>query len=231
MSGCVLIFGGTGQLGSVVVEKYVEAKWTVISVDLRKSDKTPHGIEIKGDGSKEDAELVVQKVKELNVQLDVVVSVAGGFLMGNIKDSAIFAQVERMFAFNVKSSVAAGHVAAQCLKEGGLLVLTGAHSALSPTPGLIAYGISKVATHHLVHSLAAPDSGLPKGTTVTAMLPVMLDTVQNRTDMPNANFDDWTPLEDVAQVLLRWSNGDQRPESGSLMQLNTKNKQTEFVKL
>jgi hypothetical protein len=79
--------------------------------------------------------------------LDAVVSVAGGFLMGSIKNETIFAETERMLAFNLKSAIAASFVAANCLKEGGLLVLTGADSALKPTPTMIAYGKQSITTY------------------------------------------------------------------------------------
>jgi len=62
-----------------------------------------------------------------------------------------------MFEFNVQSSVAAAHIAANSLKEGGLLVLTGADAAIGPTPLMIAYGITKARPPlfaPLLHNLA-----------------------------------------------------------------------------
>ena len=57
----------------------------------------------------------------------------------------------------------------------------------------------------------------------------MLDTPMNRKDMPNANFDDWTPLETVASTLVNWGNGKDRPSNGAMVQLKTQNKKTELV--
>ncbi len=151
--------------------------------------------------------------------------------MGNIKSENIFIDTEKMLAFNLRSAISCSFVASHCLKEGGLLVLTGAAGALKPTPTLLAYGVSKAATHQLVASLACPDSGLPKGCSVVAILPIMLDTPQNRKDMPTANFDNWTPLETVAEVFLNWSSGKDRPANGAMIQLKTENKKTEFLSL
>lgn len=61
---------------------------------------------------------------------------------------------------NIRSALGASHVASKLLKENGLLVLTGASAALNATPGMIAYGITKAATHHLIKSLAV-EGGLP----------------------------------------------------------------------
>ena len=83
--------------------------------------------------------------------------------METINDPVVFSHVEKMISFNVRSAIAASFIASHTLKPGGLLVLTGANGAYnSPTPIMIAYGISKAATHQLVSSLAQPGSGLPK---------------------------------------------------------------------
>jgi dihydropteridine reductase len=99
---------------------------------------------------------------------------------------------------------------------------------------MVGYGVSKAACHHLVSTLAHPDSGLPKnGTyiayyhdfnlvfkvTVTAIMPVTLDTPANRAAMPNADFTNWTPLETVAQLLLDWANGKNAPKNGALINI------------
>merc|ERR1712130_666776 len=111
-------------------------------------------------------------------------------------------------------------------KENGLLVLTGAAAATGPTPGMIAYGVTKAATHHLISSLA--ESGLPQGSAVVGILPICLDTQANREGMPTANFDDWTPLETVADLLLKWAKNEDRPATGALVKMTTKNKETKF---
>jgi dihydropteridine reductase len=49
--------------------------------------------------------------------LDVIVSVAGGWVGGDIKDDGVFGALDRMWKFNTQSSVAAAHIAAKHLKE------------------------------------------------------------------------------------------------------------------
>lgn len=84
-----------------------------------------------------------------------MICVAGGWLGGNVKEESIFDGVDKMFEFNVQSSIASAHIAANSLKEGGVVVLTGADAALGPTPSMIAYGITKVvfATAYITTSL------------------------------------------------------------------------------
>jgi len=227
----VLVYGGAGGLGSVLIQKFKEGGFETISVDLRENPNAAHSVVITGDGTAADSKKITEMVKASGKSVDALLCVAGGFNMSNIKDESIFSAADRMLSFNVKSSISAGYVAAHTLKEGGLLVLTGAHGALSKTPHFLAYGMSKAATHHLVSSLSAPDAGLPKDTTVTCILPITLDTPQNRTDMPNANFDNWTPLADVAHLLLDWSNGKGRPKNGDFIEVKTVNKHTTFTPL
>lgn len=49
--------------------------------------------------------------------------------------------------------------------------MTGALAALSPTPGMIGYGLAKSAVHHLVQDLAQPNGGLPQDAKVAGILP------------------------------------------------------------
>lgn len=92
---------------------------------------------------------------------------------------------------------------------------------------MIGYGLAKVAVHHLVSSLSAEKGGLPKSSSVLAILPVTLDTPMNRKFMANADTSTWTPLDFVATLFHSWSTDKAaRPASGSLVQLLTENSQT-----
>lgn len=110
-----------------------------------------------------------------------------------------------------------------------MLTLTGAQAALSPTPGMIGYGLAKAAVHHLTQSLSDGKSGLPSNSCVASILPVTLDTPMNRKWMAKADTSTWTPLEYVAELLVKWARGEERPNSGSLVQLITKDGQTSLI--
>ncbi|CAF4163211.1 unnamed protein product, partial [Rotaria magnacalcarata] len=57
------------------------------------------------------------------------------------------------------------------LKENGLLTFSGAAAALDATPGMIGYGAAKAATIHIGKSLAAPNSGMPKDSSILTIAP------------------------------------------------------------
>ena len=146
-----------------------------------------------------------------------VLCLAGGWAGGSIDSESIFGSMDRMWSMNVQSAVLASHIAAKHLAPSGALVLTGAQAGMGPTPGMVAYGISKAATIQLVSSLAADGSGLPENTWVGCIMPLTLDTPTNRAAMPDADHSAWTPLATVADLLVNWVGGDDRPESGTLV--------------
>jgi len=216
----VLIYGGAGQVGTETVKAFKGAGWSVTSVDFRKNDLAHQSLLIHGHDVAKDTHEVLSHLK--NHRFDAVVCAAGGWTGGNVAADDVFASLDKMYRFNVVSAVAAVHVAAKALKENGVVVLFGAAAALSPTPGMLSYGISKVATHHLIQSVAQPNGGLPNGASICGICPVTLDTATNRADMPSANFSNWTPLPVVADTILKWANGQSRPHNGQLVKIVTK---------
>ena len=138
-----------------------------------------------------------------------------------------------MFKQSVSSTLLAASLASKFLKDNGLLTLAGAAAALDATPGslqrqapiasidsvlsgMIGYGAAKAATIHIGKSLAAPDSGMPKDSSVLTIAPyvlllsrtpvtyplsfrITLDTPMNRKWMPKADTGTWTPLEYIAE--------------------------------
>jgi len=159
----------------------------------------------------------LSKVPNEKIDFDAIICVSGGWKGGNIKSNDILTTSNVMFHANTLTSVLAGHAASKYLKKGGLLVLTGAQAAVGPTPDMIAYGISKAATHHLTKSLAV-SKAMPQGSIVTAICPLILDTQPNREAMPNADFSTWTNTQDVATILLSWAEGKGKlPQTGSLI--------------
>lgn len=157
-------------------------------------------------------------------KLDAILTVAGGWAGGNASSPQFLTNSDLMWKQSVWSSLIASQLAAKYLNENGLLTLTGAASSLTETPGMLGYGIAKAAVHHLTRSLSDSDAaGLPKGTTVAAILPVMLDTPMNRKWMPEADTSTWTSLSYVAELLDNWVNNIDKPASGKLVKLITAN--------
>jgi len=103
-----------------------------------------------------------------------------------------------MLAVCLEPALVAAHVATKHLSPGGLLALIGSEAALHATPGMLAYGLAKAATHQLVRSVAP----LPEGARCVGLLPRTLDTPNNRKWMAEgADTSSWTPLSAVTGAL------------------------------
>ncbi|EGG16095.1 actin binding protein [Cavenderia fasciculata] len=225
----ILVFGGSGALGSEIVAFFKNKGWNTISVDFKDNSNATTSLSIKSS-SEDEIKRITSQLS--NIKIDSIVCAAGGWSQGSIKSEDYFKSVQKMIDFNLSSAVACAYIAGQLLNENGLVVLTGSVAALNPTPGMLGYGITKCATHFIVKSLGEKDSGLPANSAALCLLPVTLDTPSNRSGMPGANFDDWTPLSDVANQLFEWSsNASTRPVSGSLVSVETKSKKTTFATL
>lgn len=228
----VIVYGGRGALGSVCVSHFKSANWWVGNIDFAQNKKADVNIIVSKDATCVQQEQYV--LNELDGILDQkvkgVICVAGGWIGDKIdgKHASISQQVDLMWRQSVSTSCIAATIACKYLAPGGLLCLTGAQAALEGTPRMIGYGMAKAAVHHLTKSVGASD--LPKNSLAVAILPRTLDTDMNRRWMPNADFSKWTPLSFVAQLLMKWVEGDGRPPfNGSLVTLNTENNITKLI--
>ncbi|XP_019848274.2 dihydropteridine reductase isoform X1 [Bactrocera dorsalis] len=231
MVGRVLVYGGKGALGSACVSHFKSNNYWVGSIDLSVNEEADASIVLPRELSweQQEAEVLTKVGDALNDEkLDAVICVAGGWAGGNTsKDLAKNADL--MWRQSVWTSSISAAVASKYLKDGGLLTLTGAQPALQGTSGMIGYGMAKAAVHQLTRSLAGKNSGLPTDAIAVAILPVTLDTPMNRKWMPKADFGSWTPLAEVAELFHKWTQGKERPNSGALVQLITKDGVTHLV--
>eukprot|EP00941_MAST-03F_sp_MAST-3F-sp1_P003746 g3746.t1 len=233
----VLVYGGAGQLGCACLKHFSRAGWHTTSVDFSSNDDVAdHSIQLPSESSWHTQSQTVQNsLLEHSQQFDLVLSVAGGWAGGDIGADDLIESMETMWQMNMHSAVVAAQVAKTYLKDGGLLVLTGAAAATGPTPGMLSYGVSKAATHHLTASLASPgglfDSTFDGkvGRTAIAILPETIDTLSNRQGMPDADFSTWTDPDDIAKEVRRYiENPRDCPAPGSLVQCKTEHGETTF---
>jgi dihydropteridine reductase len=228
----VVILGANGALGQAVEKKFMSAdcKALLCDVQARTGGMTPfHKLDanISPKDQYSALDFAVQREFGEGCKLDAIINVGGGFKMANAASEDIFENLRLMHSSSVESSIIAAHLAAMHLKEGGLLVLPGAAAAAKATPWAVAYGAAKAAVHHLVRSLSA-GGGLPAGTTVVGIAPVMLDTPANRASMPEADVSTWTPLDHVAERLYEWADKKDIVKSGCVYKIVTASGKTEF---
>jgi NAD(P)-dependent dehydrogenase (short-subunit alcohol dehydrogenase family) len=122
---------------------------------------------------------------------------------------------ERMFTLNVKTALNATKTALPFLIETqGAIVNVGANAALHAAAGMGAYAAAKAGVHKLTESLAQELKGRVR---VNAVLPSILDTPQNRKDMPKTDPALWVKPENLAKVMLFLASDEAREVTGALL--------------
>ncbi|GBC00678.1 hypothetical protein RclHR1_03940004 [Rhizophagus clarus] len=233
MAHRVVVFGGSGSLGRSLITLFNKNNWEVTSIGTRANDEATHNIVVSNDESLEvQGKKVIQDTSSLlnGEKYDAILCVAGGFCMGNLAKEDFLETADLMLKKILNPSLIASKLSTVNLKEDGFLMLTGV-ADLQSTPGYIGYGIAKAAVHHLFNSIASKGRGLPKNTKFMAILPATIDTSNNRKAMPDADFSQWIPLDLLTRRIFEYTNGTLSVPQGKMVQITTKNGDTNFVEL
>ena len=213
----LVVTGGHGILGRAVVEAALAQGLNVALID-HAAGKAPDGaLEIGGvdltDAGATGA--AIAKVVERFGGIDALLNIAGGFVWQTTDDA--HPAWDRMFALNLTTALNASRAALPHLKASaeGRIVNVGANGALNAAAGMGAYGASKSAVHRLTEAFA--EELKSTSVTVNAVLPSILDTPQNRADMPDANPANWVQPSDLAEVMLFLASPASRAMTGALV--------------
>ena len=208
----VLIVGGNGQLGKAMVTCF-NSDYQTFSLDLSVNPTSTHNLLLDQNWLQDSEEYLSSVNSSLSEhQLDSIVCVAGGWAGGNITSPSLMSDMQSQFNINTMSSVLAGQLAARHLKPNGLLVLTGAALPfLEPTPDMLAYSLSKAATHSLAANLAST----LLNTTVVTLLPGVIDTESNRINMSEADKSSWVTTNSLSGLVKMWADGNNQPKTGA----------------
>jgi len=161
------------------------------------------------------AERAIGAVADHFGRLDALLNIAGGFVWQTLDDPE--PAWDRMFALNLATAMNASRAALPHLKASpeGRIVNVGANGALKAAAGMGAYAASKSGVHRLTESLA--EELKSTSVTVNAVLPSILDTEQNRKDMPDADPATWVRPADLARVMLFLASPESRAITGALI--------------
>ncbi|RHZ80914.1 hypothetical protein Glove_130g123 [Diversispora epigaea] len=235
MSSKVVIYGGTGQLGTAVISHFKIHNWEVTSIGTRPNTEANHNIVVSANDSLEvQGTNVLNQAKEQlkgGEKYDAILNVAGGFAMGNAASEEFLKNSDLMIKKILYPSLISAQLAAHHLKEKGVLALTATAGAANynATPGFIGYGVSKAGVVQLVKSLAEKGSGLPKCAKVTAISPGTIDTAVNRQNFPKADFTNFIPLDKLTNYLYGCASGDIKVDHGRVVEIVTKKGVTTFT--
>lgn len=85
---------------------------------------------------------------------------------------------------------------------------------------MIGYALAKTGVHSLALNLSQQ---LPETNSVITILPITIDTPDNRSAMPGSDFSTWAKPDQIAELAKSWVDGLNRPSTGSFVQLNVSN--------
>jgi len=149
-------------------------------------------------------------------RIDALVNVAGAFRWETLEQGRIVTW-DLLYGVNLRTAVIASQAALPHLLAAGdaRIVNIGAAAATKAGMGMGAYAASKAGVARLTESLA--DELKDRGVTVNAVLPSIIDTPQNRADMPDADFSRWVTPAQVAEVIVFLLTDAARPVTGALL--------------
>ena len=214
----IAVTGGHGVLGRAVVQAALADGLKVAVIDHASGHAVPGGVLELGGVDLTDPASATRAIDAVVARfghLDALLNIAGGFVWQTTDDAE--PAWERMFALNLKTALNASRAAVPHLKRSdeGRIVNVGANGAPKAAAGMGAYAASKAGVHKLTEGLA--EELKATSVTVNAVLPSILDTEQNRKDMPDADPSKWVQPADLARIMLFLASPESRAITGALI--------------
>ena len=202
----VVVTGAKGNLGAEVSKRFASLGAVVVPVDLP--------TDLLDQDAVHD---VVRDILKKHQRIDVLCNIAGGFRMGKPVHETSDADWNFLFDLNVRTVLhTARAVVPHMLKAGGgKIVNVGAFAAQKGAAGMGAYTASKSAVIRITEAMAAELR--EKNINVNCVLPTILDTPQNRADMPKADPKRWVALQDLAGAIVFLASEDARAIHGAAL--------------
>ena len=214
----IVVTGAFGVLGRAAAQRAKAQGANVALVDF-----APAPAELKDDplsfggvdlGDLAQATRAMQAIRDKAGAIHALLNIAGGFVWETLADGDV-ATWERMFALNLKTAVCASKAALPHLIENkGAIVNVAANGAVKAGAGFGAYAASKQGVMKLTEALAEELKGQVR---VNAVRPSILDTAQNRKDMPKGDPSRWVAPDELARVMLFLASDDASAITGALI--------------
>ena len=200
----VVVTGGTGALGAAVVDVLVRAGATCHVPAHRGPDPANRRERVHVTAGVDlTDEAKVTAFYESLPSLWGSIHCAGAFDMSPIADTSLKA-FRQMLDVNLITCFLCSREAVRKMRAtrdplGGRIVNVGSKPALVPAGGTIAYSAAKAAVHALTLNLG--EELAPERIWVNAVVPSTMDTPANRKAMPQADFEKWPKVEEVAATI------------------------------
>ena len=219
----VLVFGGSGALGSAVC-RALGRSHRVISIDSSPSPFADSNLDFQSLSS--DSTHLIPGLKAIlgSSGVEAIVSAGGAAEACRLGEPEAVASLRRMNAANLSPALAAAHAAAKLLSPGGKIFFTGSLEAFEgPCPLWVTHALAKNSVHSLALQLAKDADFQSKDLRSICLLPALLDTPENRALLEIIGKKELLPPELVAEMLSNWLGGAACPVNGALVKLGFAN--------
>ena len=205
----VIVTGGAGALGGAVVN-YYESKGAFVAIldysdELlnasypKKNDNNCYlSCDLTNRSSCENG--LRTAIKQLG-GIDILCNIAGGFMMGEDVHKTSDQTWDFLFDLNARSIMNAASTVVPSMLEnnGGKIVNVAARAANAGLAKMGPYIASKAAVARLTESMAMELR--EQNINVNCVMPGIIDTPRNRSDMPDADFSKWVTPSNLANVI------------------------------
>jgi NAD(P)-dependent dehydrogenase (short-subunit alcohol dehydrogenase family) len=220
----VVITGGTGALGTAVVEALIGAgaichvpcfnEAEAQRFALR--DRPQVKLVVAGNLADEAA---IGRLYQSVGPLWASIHLAGGFAAGPLRDATV-ATIRQQIDMNLMTCLLCCRAAVGAMtgnKTGGRIVNVAARPALEwrSGAGMVTYAASKAAVAALTAALA--EEVAKDGILVNAVAPSIMDTPANRSAMPKADYDLWPKVAEVAATIMFLASPENRVTRGGIV--------------
>ena len=209
MKASAIVTGGSGGLGTAVVDELLAAGWRVVVPWVAEKELSrlpadePRLGTVRADLSDPDdvAAAVAHAAGAANAPLRAVVNLVGGFGMGGRVHETPIEEFEELVRLNLRPLYLTTQAALPELIAGGggSVVCVSSRAAVRPYSGAAGYVTGKAAVLALADALAT--EYLKDGVRVNTILPSVIDTPGNRAAQPGADYSSWVAPARIARVI------------------------------
>ncbi len=212
-----VVTGARGNVGKALVNSLVERQENVFGLHYGPSQKITEindsFVTLETDLTMlEDVQRVVKIVKDRKGEINVWINVVGGFAMGKSIEDMLPDDWSNMFNLNFQTALNCCVTILPHMKKAGFgrIINFGSVAAENGMAAAGPYTVSKAAVMALTKTIAL--EGKENGVTCNAIVPTIIDTLQNRAAMVDADFSSWTSPGTIAETIIDVVNSDQTGE-------------------
>lgn len=202
-----VVTGAKGNVGAALIEALATSKTRVFGIDYGTEQLVD---EVNDSYTYFEADLTVindvhrvfNEIQNKVNTIQVWINTVGGFIMGSAIESTKIKDWSKMTSLNFQTALNCSKVILPHMKENGFgrIINFGSLAAEQGMSKAGPYSISKAAVMALTKTTAL--EGKKNGITCNAIVPKIIDTPQNRTAMPDADFTSWTAPAVIAEEII-----------------------------